>query len=72
MQADAIRVKVGYPVSPDTDDPRSLARYYSNVTVNKQDFFGNVLNASYVVGFYLSTTTTYIFYAGRAKSSRNG
>jgi len=48
MQADAIRVKVGYPVSPDTDDPRSLARYYSNVKVDRQDFFGNVLNASYV------------------------
>ncbi|KAJ3510592.1 hypothetical protein NLJ89_g4586 [Agrocybe chaxingu] len=44
--ADAIRVKVGYPISPDTRDPRSIARYYGAVKVDKNDFFGNVLSSA--------------------------
>ncbi|KDR81470.1 hypothetical protein GALMADRAFT_152331 [Galerina marginata CBS 339.88] len=44
-KADAIRVKVGFPLSPDTSDPRSIARYYNDVKSNKKDFFGNVLSS---------------------------
>ncbi|CAA7267908.1 unnamed protein product [Cyclocybe aegerita] len=45
-KADAIRVKVGYPISPDTRDPRSIARYYGAVKVDKNDFFGNILSSA--------------------------
>lgn len=44
-QADAIRVKVGFPVSPDTRNPRSILNYYRDVKANKDDFFGNVLSS---------------------------
>ncbi|PPQ78520.1 hypothetical protein CVT25_011792 [Psilocybe cyanescens] len=44
-KADAIRVKVGFPVSPDTRNPRSIISYYRDVKSNKDDFFGNVLSA---------------------------
>jgi len=47
-QADAIRVKVGFPLSPDTRDPRSIARYYSGVKSSKDDFFGNILSSAFV------------------------
>ncbi|KAF9532319.1 hypothetical protein CPB83DRAFT_847643 [Crepidotus variabilis] len=45
-KADAIRIKVGYPTSPNTEDARSIARYYNNVAVDKKDFFGNVLSST--------------------------
>ncbi|KAG6845228.1 hypothetical protein H0H87_012220 [Tephrocybe sp. NHM501043] len=45
-KADAIRVKVGYPVSPNTTDPSSIARYYSLVEINRVNFFNNVLSAA--------------------------
>lgn len=48
-EADAIRVKVGYPLSPDTEDSRSIARYYSSVKVSTTNFFDNILNAQYVL-----------------------
>ncbi|KAJ3560525.1 hypothetical protein NP233_g10783 [Leucocoprinus birnbaumii] len=44
-KADAIRVKVGYPLSPNTEDAASIARYYSSVKIDKEDFFNNMLNA---------------------------
>ncbi|KAF9453276.1 zincin [Macrolepiota fuliginosa MF-IS2] len=44
-KADAIRVKVGYPLSPNTESSRSIARYYSSVKVDKTNFFNNMLNA---------------------------
>ncbi len=44
-KAAAIRVKVGYPVSPDTLDPRSLANYYARVKINEDTFFENMLSA---------------------------
>ncbi|KAH9484148.1 Endothelin-converting enzyme-like protein [Psilocybe cubensis] len=44
-KADAIRVKVGFPISPDTRNPRSIISYYRDVKANKLDFFGNVLSA---------------------------
>lgn len=45
-KANAIRVKVGYPVSPDTLDPRSILNYYSRVQVNKDKFFENMLSSA--------------------------
>ncbi|KAK7023952.1 Endothelin-converting enzyme 1 [Favolaschia claudopus] len=42
-KADAIRVKVGYPVSPDTRDPASILRYYKDVKVNEDTYFENIL-----------------------------
>ncbi|KAI0363474.1 Metalloprotease [Pilatotrama ljubarskyi] len=44
-KADAIRVKVGFPRSPNTLDPRSIANYYSRVKINDDTFFGNMLSA---------------------------
>ena len=44
-QADALRVKVGYPLSPNTEDPRSLASWYSRVTIKNDTFFENILSA---------------------------
>ncbi|BGP32986.1 hypothetical protein JCM10296v2_004774 [Rhodotorula toruloides] len=47
-KVDAIQYKIGYPRSPDTEDPLSLARYYGpNMPISSSDFFGNVLR-SYV------------------------
>lgn len=45
-KADAIRIKVGYPVSPDTLDPRSIAIYYTRVNIHEGTFFDNILSAS--------------------------
>ncbi|KAJ6488601.1 Metalloprotease [Mycena vitilis] len=45
-KADAIRVKVGYPISPDTRDPASILRYYSNVKVDEDTYFDNLLFAA--------------------------
>ncbi|KAJ3533585.1 hypothetical protein NM688_g7264 [Phlebia brevispora] len=45
-QADAIRVKVGFPLSPDTRNPRSIANYYSRVNVHENTFFENMLSAN--------------------------
>ena len=64
-QADVIRVKVGYPVSPDTDNPRSIAQYYNNVKVDKNDFFGNVLSSACVLDHFLQNSfVTYCLYKG--------
>ncbi|KAF9072903.1 hypothetical protein BDP27DRAFT_1381918 [Rhodocollybia butyracea] len=45
-KAEAIRVKVGYPLSPDTMDPASIASYYRLVTGDENKFFENVISAS--------------------------
>ncbi|KAH9997253.1 hypothetical protein BJV77DRAFT_1065321 [Russula vinacea] len=45
-KADAIRVKVGYPTSPNTQNAESLLRYYSRVDISKFDYFKNMLSAS--------------------------
>jgi endothelin-converting enzyme len=44
-KADAIRVKVGFPISPDTRDAASIARYYATVKVDKNRYFDNVISA---------------------------
>ncbi|KAF7793093.1 hypothetical protein EIP86_004200 [Pleurotus ostreatoroseus] len=45
-KADAIRVKVGFPLSPDTRNPRSIANYYGRVSIHETTFFENMLSAS--------------------------
>ncbi|KAL4254086.1 Peptidase M13 [Abortiporus biennis] len=45
QKADAIRVKVGFPLSPDTRNARSLAAYYNLVKVQETAFFENMLSA---------------------------
>ncbi|KAJ6608579.1 hypothetical protein B0H10DRAFT_2166528 [Mycena sp. CBHHK59/15] len=45
-KADAIRVKVGYPNSPDTRDPASILRYYGTVQVKEDTYFNNLLSAA--------------------------
>ena len=44
-KADAIRVKVGFPLSPDTRNPRSIANYYNLVKVQETTFFENMVSA---------------------------
>ncbi|KAJ7871420.1 hypothetical protein B0H14DRAFT_2724026 [Mycena olivaceomarginata] len=50
-KADAIRVKVGYPISPDTRDPASILRYYRDVTVKEDSYFENILSATASASF---------------------
>ncbi|KAF5373184.1 hypothetical protein D9758_001653 [Tetrapyrgos nigripes] len=45
QKAEAIRVKVGFPLSPDTRDPASIANYYRLVQGDEDKFFENVLSA---------------------------
>ncbi|KAL4074557.1 hypothetical protein V8B97DRAFT_2022777 [Scleroderma yunnanense] len=45
-KAEAIRKKVGFPLSPDTRDPRSLVSYYTLVKVHVDTFFENMLSAA--------------------------
>ena len=45
-KANAIRIKVGYPVSPDTENPASIASYYRTVNIDKGKFLENMLSAS--------------------------
>ncbi|KAG1835663.1 Metalloprotease [Suillus variegatus] len=45
-KAEALRVKVGFPLSPDTRDPRSLVSYYTLVKVHVDTFFENMLSAA--------------------------
>lgn len=45
-QADNIKVKVGYPLSPNTTNAASIARYYSLVKIDEDKFFENMLSAS--------------------------
>ncbi|KAI0636818.1 Metalloprotease [Trametes polyzona] len=44
-KADAIRVKVGFPLSPNTLDPQSIANYYARVKIHEDTFFDNMLSA---------------------------
>lgn len=40
-------MKVGYPVSPDTQSAESLWRYYALVEISKFNYFKNMLSARY-------------------------
>ncbi|TRM62696.1 hypothetical protein BD626DRAFT_498158 [Schizophyllum amplum] len=44
-KAEAIRVKVGYPLSPNTEEPASIASWYRAVNIDEDGFFGNVLSS---------------------------
>jgi endothelin-converting enzyme len=59
QKADKLDVKVGYPLSPDTRDARSVAVYYYLNKVDKDNYFENILTArcvsvSYALCEYLS------------------
>jgi predicted metalloendopeptidase len=41
-KADAIRIKVGWPESPQTKDAGAMERFYADFDVKPKDFFGNV------------------------------
>ncbi|KAF5386857.1 hypothetical protein D9615_001643 [Tricholomella constricta] len=45
-KANAIRVKVGFPILPDTRNSRSIARYYARVKVDSVNFFENAISAA--------------------------
>ncbi|KAJ7197174.1 Metalloprotease [Mycena pura] len=45
-KADAVRVKVGFPISPDTRDPASILSYYRTVKINEDSYFENILSAA--------------------------
>lgn len=47
-KAEAVREMVGFPLSPDTRDPRSLVSYYTLVKVHVDTFFENMLSATSV------------------------
>lgn len=47
-KAEAIRKKVGFPLSPNTRDARSLVSYYTLVKVHVDTFFENMLSATSV------------------------
>lgn len=49
-----MKVKVGYPISPNTEDPRSLANYYYNVKIQKTTFFENIISATQSAIFKLA------------------
>ena len=42
-------MKVGYPLSPDTEDPASIATYYSRVQVDSGKFLENILSSKWVI-----------------------
>jgi endothelin-converting enzyme len=45
-KAKGILPKVGYPLTPNTTDSESLARWYARVDIKADDFFGNVLQST--------------------------
>jgi endothelin-converting enzyme len=45
-KADAIRVKVGYPLFPDTRDPAALLSYYRKAEVHQDTFFDNMISVA--------------------------
>lgn len=42
VKANAIRIKVGWPLSPNTTDASAIQEYYKDLSVDKSDYFGNV------------------------------
>ena len=50
-------MKVGYPVSPDTQSAESLWRYYALVEISKFNYFKNMLSARYGINFLPSCVT---------------
>ena len=52
IQADAIRIKIGFPLSPDTRHASSIAHYYRLVEIDKDSFFDSMLHAMSVLGLH--------------------
>jgi hypothetical protein len=71
QKADKLAVKVGYPLSPDTRNARSIAYYYYLVKIDEKNFFGNILSARLVFRS-LSTGKGADEESGRATSTRRG
>ncbi|EPQ58373.1 Metalloprotease [Gloeophyllum trabeum ATCC 11539] len=44
-KADALRIKVGFPVYPDTRSAASIVNYYNRVKISDDTFFDNLLSA---------------------------
>lgn len=44
-KAKSLLVKVGYPLSPDVTDPKSVAEWYSPVEIDPKHYFGNMLSS---------------------------
>ena len=47
-KAKAIIPKVGYPLTPDTTDAESLARWYARLEIGNDDFFGNIVRSTII------------------------
>jgi endothelin-converting enzyme len=45
-KAEALIPKVGYPLTPNTTDADSLARWYGRLDIKEKDFFGNILSST--------------------------
>jgi endothelin-converting enzyme len=45
QKADKLRIKVGYPLSPNTTRAESLLAYYSQVVISEHTYFDNMLSA---------------------------
>jgi endothelin-converting enzyme len=50
-KATAIRIKVGYPTSPNTTSDASIARYYDTLKITNNEFFENMLSARATANF---------------------
>ncbi|EGN96086.1 hypothetical protein SERLA73DRAFT_112168 [Serpula lacrymans var. lacrymans S7.3] len=50
-KAEALRVKVGYPLSPNTLDAKAIVAYYSLVKVHVDTFFDNMMSAASSDGY---------------------
>ncbi|KAG8772677.1 hypothetical protein FRC12_002944 [Ceratobasidium sp. 428] len=50
-KAEAIRIKVGYPTSPNTTSDASIAIYYGALKISPDEFFENMLSARAVDNF---------------------
>ncbi len=46
LKAHSIIPKVGYPLTPNTTDPNSLANWYARLEIKGDDYFGNVLRST--------------------------
>ncbi|KAF9260514.1 zincin [Marasmius fiardii PR-910] len=60
-KAESIRVKVGYPISPDTNKASSIALYYRLVKIDNDKFFENMISA------FVSEETRKWLQLGRAR-----
>lgn len=66
-KADAIRVKVGFPISPDTRQARSIALYYRLVEIKEEKFFENILSAAWVCQHQTKTITYWKLFNGLSR-----